>query len=211
VGNHLELIPNQPPAPTPTYDPLAIPVLPENPTQFDIGKNLYYYNCMPCHGDQGQGLTDEWRHVWEEDHQNCWGRGCHGGRQNDEGFPIPTNVPAVILANEGLAPYSNPQVLFIYLQRTHPPQEPGRLAEDDYLALSAYLWQANGKAPVEAVQLPIASITPMATATSQAMASSFEAAMPVASRRTQDFSGGIGGIFLLVVLGVMILLLGRRK
>ena len=42
-------------SPTPTPDPLAIPLLPESPTQVDIGRNLYYYHCMPCHGDQGQG------------------------------------------------------------------------------------------------------------------------------------------------------------
>ncbi len=66
--------------PAPTADPLAIPVLPEDPTQVDIGRVSYYYNCMPCHGDHGQGLTEEWRQTWVVDHRNCWDRGCHSGR-----------------------------------------------------------------------------------------------------------------------------------
>jgi cytochrome c len=64
--------------PSPTVDRLAIPVLPDHPTQVEIGKNVYYYHCMPCHGDKGQRLTSEWRSQWVDDHQNCWGRGCHG-------------------------------------------------------------------------------------------------------------------------------------
>ena len=78
------------PAITPTVDRLAIPVLPEHPTQVELGSSLYYYHCMPCHGDRGQGLTDEWREVWEEDHQDCWAKGCHSFRDQDEVFTIPT-------------------------------------------------------------------------------------------------------------------------
>jgi hypothetical protein len=138
-GSHQNQSSDTSPSPTPTSDPLAIPVLPENPTEFDLGKYSYYYNCMPCHGDHGQGLTDEWRQTWEEDHQNCWGRGCHGGREKDEGFPIPKVVPAVILDSDALQKYTQPQELLVYLRTTHPPQDPGRLTEDDYRTLVAYL------------------------------------------------------------------------
>jgi hypothetical protein len=140
------------PRPTPAYDPLAIPVLSENPTEFDLGKYSYYYNCMPCHGDRGQGLTDEWRQTWEEDHRNCWGRGCHGGREKDEGFPIPTVIPAVILDGDALQKFTNQDDLLAYLRATHPPQSPGRLSEEDYHALVAYLWAANGKDADHSIQ-----------------------------------------------------------
>jgi hypothetical protein len=133
------------PSPSPTYDPLAIPTLPANPTQFDIGKNLYYYHCMPCHGDTGQGLTDAWRMVWEEDHRNCWGRGCHGGRPNDEGFPIPTIIPAIIAPTDLLIKYPDLQSLVSYLHDTHPPQRPGKLNDDEYQALAIFMWVSNSK------------------------------------------------------------------
>lgn len=54
-----------------TVDRLAIPELPENPTQVEVGRVSYYHNCMPCHGDEGQGLTEEFREIWEDDHQDC--------------------------------------------------------------------------------------------------------------------------------------------
>ena len=156
--------------PTPTYDPLAIPTLPENPTQEEIGEHVYYYNCMPCHGDQGQGLTEAWRQVWEEDHRDCWGRGCHGGRRGDEGFPIPTVVPAVMEAGDALPAYTSPQQLFDYLEATHPPQEPGRLSDDDTWALVAFLWSGNSKPTPSPTPSPMPATpayprTPPATAT----------------------------------------------
>ena len=41
----------------PVDDRLAEPVLPESPTQVDIGRNLYYFHCMPCHGAEARGDT----------------------------------------------------------------------------------------------------------------------------------------------------------
>jgi hypothetical protein len=151
----------QSPSPSPTYDPLSIPVLPKNPTEFDRGKNLYYYHCMPCHGDVGQGLTDAWRMVWEEDHRNCWGRGCHGGRLKDEGFPVPTVVPAIIAPTGLLAKYPDLESLVSYLQETHPPQRPGKLADAEYHALAVFLWLSNHKPlPAESASSPTSQNSP---------------------------------------------------
>jgi len=135
----------QPPSPSPTYDPLAIPTLPAHPTQFDLGQNLYFYHCMPCHGDVGQGLTDAFRMVWEEDHRNCWGRGCHGGRPQDEGFPVPTIIPAIISPYGLLSRYPDLESLDSYLHDTHPPQRPGELEDDEYRALAVFLWVSNNR------------------------------------------------------------------
>jgi hypothetical protein len=136
-----------PPAPMAlgTPDRLAAPVMPESPTQVDVGRNLYYYHCMPCHGDQGQGLTDEWRQVWEEDHQNCWARGCHSGRAGEEGFPIPRLVPPVSGSTQTIAGLQTADGLFEYLRQTHPPQRPGALLEEEYWALVAFLLYENGR------------------------------------------------------------------
>ena len=135
----------QEPSPTPTVDRLAIPEMPEEPTEIDIGRNLYYHNCMPCHGDIGQGLTDEWREVWVDDHQNCWGRGCHAGRSMEEGFPIPKFVPAVMGPLPILQNFSNESDLYSYLSETHPPQQPGVLESDEYWALAAFLLSESGR------------------------------------------------------------------
>jgi hypothetical protein len=129
------------PIPQPIADPLAIPVLSENPTQVERGEASYYYNCMPCHGDQGQGLTDQFREIWVEDHQNCWAVGCHGGRVSDEGFPIPRTVPPVTGIRGSL---QNASDLFTYLKETHPPQRPGVLEENDYWDLTGFILYKNG-------------------------------------------------------------------
>ena len=134
-----------PPQPTPTVDRLAIPTLPANPTQLDVGKSLYYYNCMPCHGDYGQGLTDEFREIWEEDHQNCWGRGCHSGRPGEEGFPIPTTIPAVNIAAVSEQHFPSAENLYEYLRKTHPPQNPGVLKDEEYAALAEFTLSLAGR------------------------------------------------------------------
>lgn len=131
-------------APTPGPDRLAEPILPAEPTQYEQGRHLYWLHCMPCHGDRGQGLTDEFRALWEEDHQNCWARGCHAGRAGDEGFPLPRTIPAVIAAPSQSDYYASPQAVFEYLQATHPPQRPGALRDDEYWAVSDFLLRENG-------------------------------------------------------------------
>ena len=130
---------------TPTPDRLATPVLPPSPQPRDFGQQVYYLNCMPCHGDVGQGLTDEWRAVWEEDHQDCWASGCHGGRAGDEGFPVPHTIPAVIGAPPILGNFHTPEELYDYLRLTHPPQRPGALSDTDYHNVTALLWDASGR------------------------------------------------------------------
>ena len=129
----------------PMEDRLAEPVLPESPTQVDIGRNLYYFHCMPCHGDRGQGLTDEWREVWVEDHQNCWGRGCHTGRSQLAAFYIPRTIPAVIGSPQALGVFDTAEDLFVFLRATQPPQRPGALADEEYWALTSFLLHENGR------------------------------------------------------------------
>jgi hypothetical protein len=131
----------------PGSDPLAAPEMPEHPTRVDTGREVYYYNCMPCHGDQGQGLTTEWRQEWPEDHQNCWARGCHAGKMGDEGFPIPHDVPAVSGSPVALAAVAPASSLFDFLLQNHPPQRPGALSSEECWALTAFLFYENGRLP----------------------------------------------------------------
>ena len=53
--------------------------------------------------------------VWVEDHQNCWGKGCHGGRADDEGFPIPKTIPAVIGPEANMSQHATTAEFIAYL------------------------------------------------------------------------------------------------
>jgi cytochrome c len=143
------------PTQTPGSDRLAIPVLSESPTQVEVGRYLYYFHCMPCHGDRGQGLTEEWRDVWVEDHQNCWGRGCHTGKSNIEAFFIPRFVPPVIGSPRALGSFQTASDLFRFLQKTQPPQRAGALSDSEYWDLTAFLLHENDRlAPGEQIGPP---------------------------------------------------------
>jgi hypothetical protein len=135
------------PTPAPSEDRLAEPVMPESPTQVDTGRSLYWLHCMPCHGDRGQGLTDEWREVWVEDHQNCWKRGCHTGASDLAAFYIPREVPAVSGSPQALRSFETAEALVTFLRETQPPQRPGVLSEGEYRALATFLLHENGRLP----------------------------------------------------------------
>jgi hypothetical protein len=145
-------------SPTPTYDPFAEPPLPANPTELELGRNLYWHWCMPCHGDRGQGLTDEFRAYWVSDHQNCWARGCHNGHGDNMGFPIPTIVPGIVEENH-LAQFTNLQEFADFLKATHPPQSPGALKDEEYHAIALFVFTMNGRMADGATATPIPTST----------------------------------------------------
>lgn len=154
-------------SPTPIDNPLEEPPLPDNPTDMDLGRNLYWHWCMTCHGDRGQGLTDEFRSVWEPGHQNCWGRGCHSGRPGEEGFPIPTVVPALVNENQ-LARFASMQELANFLKATHPPQSPGVLQDHEYRVIALFVFSMNAREPVDrAITSTVAPVPTPTLASSQ--------------------------------------------
>ena len=179
------------PTPTLTYEPLAEPVVPDNPTELELGRNWYWHNCMTCHGDVGQGLTDEFRAIWPEDHQNCWAHGCHGGRSDDEGFPIPTIVPALV-SDAKLAQFTSQQQFFEFLKATHPPQDPGGLDDEQYQAIVQYVFSMNNR-PLEA-PAPIPTAIPTFTPRQ-------EIELKIEGEKQHNLSIFIGtGIFLMIVV-----------
>lgn len=134
------------PAPTslprPNMDPddrLAPPPTVENPTQVDEGAYLYWLYCIPCHGDQGQGLTDEWREQYPEEEQYCWNSGCHGSNPPEPyGFLIPTVVPPLV-GEDGLTRFDTLGEVYYYIRGAMPLEMPGRLTDEEYLAVTAFL------------------------------------------------------------------------
>jgi mono/diheme cytochrome c family protein len=161
-------------SPTPTCDPLVEPPLPPNPTEYELGRNLYWHWCMTCHGDRGQGLTNEFRGIWDSEHQNCWARGCHSGRPGDPGFPIPTVVPALVNERH-LARFSSQQELAGFLKATHPPQSPGILKDEEYQAIALFVFTMNGRAPgnTPVTDTPAPTPTPTLISYQESVPSSF--------------------------------------
>jgi mono/diheme cytochrome c family protein len=131
------------PLATPTIDRLAPPPTVEHPDQADEGAQLFWLHCQPCHGDQGQGLTDEWRAQYPPEDQNCWESGCHGGRPYENGFTLPETVPAVI-GGDSLRKFDHLGQVYGYIRAAMPYQAPGYLSEEEYLAITAFLGRSHG-------------------------------------------------------------------
>ena len=131
---------------TPETDRLAKPTLPANPTQAAKGAEVYWLACMACHGDRGQGLTQEWRAAWGPEDQNCWQSKCHAANYPPGGFKLPQYIPPVVGPN-ALARFQTALDLYEYIKENMPWHAPGTLSEEEYWQLTAYLVRANGKDP----------------------------------------------------------------
>jgi mono/diheme cytochrome c family protein len=141
------------PGATPTIDRLAAPPTVPSPNQADEGAQLFWLHCQPCHGDRGQGLTDEWRAQYPPEDQYCWDSGCHGERPYDQAFALPTIVPAIIgdvsgAGNAGSVPvlqkFDTLDALYRYVSASMPYFFPGDLTQEEYLAIIAHIARANG-------------------------------------------------------------------
>ena len=146
----------QEPAPTPTVDRLAAPPLPAEPSQADLGHQVYYQVCMACHGERGQGLTEEWREIWEED-SYCWASECHGERHPPQGFEFP-QVTSPLVGTGTFLRFDNAQELHTYLVDTMPWWNPGYLKPEEYWQLTAFLLRMRGVLP-EGVTLDTGNAT----------------------------------------------------
>jgi mono/diheme cytochrome c family protein len=126
-----------------TPDRLAEPTLPASPSQADRGAQVYWLSCMPCHGDRGQGLTDEFRQTYPVEDRNCWNSGCHGKRPYDQGFTIPTKIAAVIGPGT-LQKFPTAGNLRGYVFAAMPYWRPGSLTEEQSWQVTAFILRQNG-------------------------------------------------------------------
>jgi mono/diheme cytochrome c family protein len=127
---------------TPTPNRLAEPTLPASPSQADHGAQVYWLSCLPCHGDKGQGLTDEFRTTYPPEEQYCWNRGCHGEVPYDQGFTIPKKIPAVI-GPTTLAKFTDAAQLNAYIRAAMPFWKPGSLTEEESWRVTAFILRQN--------------------------------------------------------------------
>jgi hypothetical protein len=126
-----------------TPDRLAEPTLPASPSQADHGAQVYWLSCLPCHGDFGQGLTDEFRAVYPAEDRNCWDSGCHGKQPYENGFTIPTQIAAIIGPGT-LQKFPNAANLRGYISAAMPFWKPGSLTEEESWQVTAFLLRENG-------------------------------------------------------------------
>jgi quinol-cytochrome oxidoreductase complex cytochrome b subunit/mono/diheme cytochrome c family protein len=131
--------------PTPDSDRPDPPATVYPPAQADNGAQTYWGMCLDCHGDHGQGLTDEWRSSFALQYRDCWQSGCHGMDYPENSFEIPqTGAPA--LAGIGsLASFSNAFELQSYIQENMPFFPPGSITSEQGWSLAAYLLRLNDK------------------------------------------------------------------
>ncbi len=130
------------PMATPTFDPgrLDKPDVSDEPTQLDEGTLYYWGVCMACHGDVGQGLTEEWRNSYGPEERACWTAGCHGPDHPPESFLLPLDsLPPPMAGPGALARFNNAHELHEYILTSMPWWKPGSMTSDTAWALSAYL------------------------------------------------------------------------
>ncbi len=139
------------PTVTPTFDisRLASPQVPEVRSQADEGALLYWGVCMACHGDRGQGMTEEWRWGAYGPDGDCWQSGCHGKDHPPHGFEIPKDLTLPALAVGGaLGRFENAQQLYDYVVVMMPWWNPRSLGPEKAWQATAYLLRLRGTLPV---------------------------------------------------------------
>lgn len=120
--------------------------MPAHPTQADLGSQQYYQICMACHGDKGQGLTQEFRAVLDPPDQNCWQSKCHAANHPPGGFVFPTYVPPVV-GPAALARFDTALDLYNFIKAKMPYNAPDSLSDDVYWQMAAFIARSNGVWP----------------------------------------------------------------
>ena len=128
----------------PTEDSWIIVDLPPDATQLEYGAEVYRLVCKACHGDKGQGLTDDWRAQWAPEDQNCWQSKCHALNHPPDGFYMP-QVPAVV--GQPIRGFGSALNLYTYTHNFMPWHDRGSMTEKESWSVTAYLLEINGIDP----------------------------------------------------------------
>ena len=186
------------------FERLAEPTLPAEPSQADQGAQDFWLYCLPCHGDKGQGLTEEFRTTYPPEEQYCWQSGCHGKSPYENGFTLPEHIPALI-GQGALSKFSDAAQLNSYIRATMPFWKPGSLTEEEFWRVTAFILRENdlwtdtvelGASNAANVKIPHTALTPTPTP------------QPV---ETQDGSGTMGWIILIGALAILFVLIFTLK
>jgi len=143
------IIPQQTASPTPARLAQPPTVLP--PSQADNGAQLYWAMCMDCHGDRGQGLTDDWQNSFSANQRDCWNSGCHASDHPVNSFELPRAGAPALVGGGSLARFTNAFQLQDYIQKNMPLFPVGSISASEAWALTAFVLRLNNKQPGELV------------------------------------------------------------
>jgi len=215
--------------PPPTGDSWILVDLPEDATQLEYGAEVYRLVCKACHGDKGQGLTDEWRAQWAPEDQNCWQSKCHALNHPPDGFYMP-HAPAVV--GQPVRGFGTALNLHTFIAKYMPWHNPGSLTEKDSWSVTAYILKINEIDPGSeldaetAAKIDLSVIDPdlyptlvLPTPETQALPVSEDTPVPAptlahASQKTLPSSTkwiGAGGLVLMMTLLLTVILVHRRR
>lgn len=125
-------------------DSWVIVDLPPDASQLEYGAEVYRLVCKACHGDKGQGLTDDWRAQWAPEDQNCWQSKCHAANHPPDGFYMPI-APAVI--GLPLQMFATAQDLYNYIHNFMPWHDRGSMTEKESWSVTAHILKMNNVDP----------------------------------------------------------------
>ncbi len=113
------------------------------------GAEVYDLVCSNCHGNTGLGI-EEGRAEFLPEHRRC--EKCH--RPNNAATKLNVIISDKNSFNIGnppalhdLSKFGNAAGLKAYLQATMPRYEPGRLSDEEYMDITAFLLALNDKLP----------------------------------------------------------------
>ena len=201
---------------TPTREAswLILPELPETATQADYGAEIYRLVCQDCHGNVGQGLTDEWRvEAFAPEDQNCWQAKCHSGSHPIDGFVLPQYVPPVA-GEMALSRFNTSLELYNFIRAAMPYHNPGSLLESEYWQLTAFLVRLNGLDPMTS-PLDEARAAKLLLHPDRPTAEPTAVMTPTPTRQpeltsTESWSWGFLGLLVVIGLGTAVLLWQRQ-
>ena len=100
---------------------------------------------MSCHGDRGQGLTEDWLNSFPLEERDCWQSGCHADDAPQNSFEIPqTGIPALV-GTGVLSRFSNSLELQRHILDNMPFGRAGLLPPEEAWTLTAHILQMNGR------------------------------------------------------------------
>jgi len=178
------------------FERLAKPTLPAEPSQSDLGAQDFWLYCLPCHGDKGQGLTAEFRETYPPEEVDCWQSGCHGKSPYENGFILPTKVPAVI-GQGSLAKFSDAAQLNSYIRAAMPFWKPGSLTEQEAWRVTAFILRESDLWN-DAVELGVSNAAGVKIPRGAFLT-------PVATPQQAEVPKGSGGNGWIVLIGVLLL------
>lgn len=121
--------------------------------QLARGAEVYAFSCTTCHGASGRGFAEA-RAAFPADHYQC--QRCHMPlnpavmtplqiEQTQSVFSL-GHAPA-LAEPHALARFGTAQGLYAYVRSTMPRWDPGRLEDDAYLDVTAFVLELAGLLP----------------------------------------------------------------